>query len=85
MSFENNRFAEACRDIKITGNIPFDNCGRGHIVENIYVSACGRGHIVKNIYVSACGRGHIVKNIHVSALENIENFSIFQIIKQNRR
>jgi len=71
MSFDNNRFAEACREIKITGDIPFDNCGRGHIV--------------KNIHVSACGRGHIVKNIHVSALENIENFSIFQIIKQNRR
>ena len=85
MSFDNNRFVSAVRDIKITGNMPVHNCYRQHIIENMPFDNCGRGHIVENIPVSACGRGHIVKNIYVSALENIENFTIFPIIKQNRR
>ena len=81
MNFDNNRFAEEVRDIKITGNMPVNNCYRQHILRNLTDINCKRGHIVENMPVINYKRGHIVKNIPSLVLTNIEIFTVFAIIK----
>ena len=81
MSFDNNRFASAVRDIKITGNMPVHNCSRQHILRNLPDINCKRGHIVENMPDINYKRGHIIENMPSLVLTNTENFTVFAIIK----